>query len=456
MSHDIHAILESLRSNNGSKHKIQVLQDNKDSELLQLLLKMTYDRVVFTYGITMRSQTLANDEIGRGDVTLKDALSQLAEDFATRNLTGNAAVEQLEMLLLSAESPATAIVLTQVINRSLRINMGRSNINKVFPGLITKPAYMRCDVYNKKTAKKFKVKNSYLQLKADGTYREFYVHPQNGVTCVSRQGESYEYPEISNLLMQASIPVPGYFIGELTIYRNDVLLPRSEGNGILKKDVLPDDCVVVFDCWDFVLEADYNLAVSRKPTFTQYAYRWYAVKAYLSPLKSFVVRPIKSTVIISMQHALLLTAQYMNAGFEGAIIKERDGLFKDGTSKQQLKLKVKIELEVRIKGFNEGTPGTKRESTFGSMIFSTDDLSIQGSVSGFTDAQLEDFNARRSEMIGQVITVECNDITQARDSQYHALSHPRFIEVRSDKDSTDTFESARSARASSMMLDSQL
>ena len=456
MSHVIHAILEELRSNNGSKHKMQVLKDNKDNMLLQRLLKMTYDRVDHTYGITMKSIALPYDRFGEGDLSLDMLLAHLHEHFDLREIRGNAGVTKLQTLLLGAESHATAIIITQVINRDLRINMGRSNINKVFPGLITKPAYMRCDAYNEKTAEKFNVDGAYLQLKADGTYREFYVHPDHGVKCVSRQGEAYDYPEINELLMQTDLGGPYYFIGELTVYRDGVLLPRAEGNGILRKDVFPDGCEVRFDCWDIIPEVIYILAVNRKTTSMKYKNRWSIVTHYLEPLKSKIVKPIECTIVKSMSEALQITAYYMAKGFEGAILKDPEGLFKDGTSRQQIKLKVKIELEVRVTGFNEGTAGTKREDTFGSMTFSTDDEQIKGSVSGFSDAQLAYFNSRREGMLGQVMTVECNDITQARGSHIWALSHPRFIELRTDKDSTDTFESAQAAKSSAMMIDSQL
>lgn len=449
MSQEIHDILTELRSNNGANHKLAVLKKHKDNVLLRQLLKMTYDRVAFTYGITMRSQTVANDEIGARDIGLARSLAGLDEYFGSRQLTGHAAARKLETMLLDADSPETGLLIAQVINRDLRINMGRSQINKVMPGLITKPAYARCDVYSDKTAKKFDVNGAFVQLKADGTYREFYVQDETTVTCVSRQGESYHYPLINAEL--GSTGEVGYFFGELTVYRDGILLDRATGNGILKKDELPDDCIVIFDCWDFVKPDEYANAVERIRTKTPYEDRWYVVQKVLKEM--WYCQPIECNEVSSIQEALRVTAHYMSRGLEGAIIKERGMLFKDGTSKQQLKLKVSIDLEVRVSGFNEGTPGTKREATFGSIIYHTDDGKIKGSVSGFNDTQLVDFNARRDDLIGTVMTVQCNDITKARDKDFHALSHPRFIELRDDKDDTDTFESAMAAKNAALMID---
>jgi hypothetical protein len=76
------------------------------------------------------------------------------------------------------------------------------------------------------------------------------------------------------------------------------------------------------------------------------------------------------------------------------------------------------------------------------MLFGTDDGMIKGRTSGFTDEQLLDFNSRREEMIGKIMTVRCNDITRGRSNEHYALSHPRFTEIRSDKTETDTLERA--------------
>ena len=459
---EIYKIVEELNASNGSNHKIDVLKANKKNSLLQRVLKMTYDKVAFTYGISLRSLIIANDELGCGKITLTEALDALENEFATRKVTGNAAVDRLEYLLANTEDAETADILLKVINRDLRINMGRSNINKVFGGLIIKPVYMRCGVYNEKTAKKFVSEGAFVDLKADGTYREFNVQQNIGVTCTSRQGEEYEYPHINEALIETGLT--GVFFGELTVYRNGELLDRATGNGILRKHEIPDDCAVVFDCWDIVTLEEYTAAKFKQKGKTPYHARRAIVQKYLpdhthDPFDGdggSPVRAIESIEVNDISEALKFTAEVMGRGLEGTIIKERDAVFRDGTNPQPLKLKVAIQLEARVTGFHEGTPGTVREKTFGAMTFETDDGKIKGRVSGFTNAELEYFNDLREETVGKIITVECNDITKGRDNDHHALSHPRFIEVRDDKNTTDTLESAMEAKASALMVDKEV
>ncbi len=456
MTDRISDIIDELNANNGTNHKMDVLKKHKDNALLQRVLKMTYDKATFTYGVSLRS--IGNVEEAKGVMTLEEALNVLEWELSTREVTGNSAIERLQSIAAQLDFQDQGVFL-KVINRDLRINMGRSNINKVFKGLIVKPIYMRCGVYNEKTAKKFNPEGAFVQLKADGTYREFLV--ENGkVNCVSRQGEEYIYPHIDEALRETGVDAA--FFGELTVYRDGKLLDRATGNGILRKNEIPDDCKVVFDCWDVVSLKEYNNAINKVKGTTPYVNRWTVVKKLFpdhthDPCApgATPVRAIECIEVNDMSEALKFTAEVMNRGLEGTIIKERNAIFRDGTNPSQLKLKLEIDVDVRITGFHEGTPGTVREKTFGAMTFETDDGQIKGRTSGFNNAQLEDFNSRREELIGQIMTVTCNDITKGRDNDYYALSHPRFVEIRTDKSETDTLERALDTKAMAMMVDKQ-
>lgn len=454
---DIYGIIEELNANNGSNHKIEVLKKHSGNDLLKRVLKLTYDKATYSFGISLKSLSdITTLHENTGEMALDQALDVLESEFATRSVTGNAAVNRVSQVINALPEKDRSVFL-KIINRDLRINMGRSNINKVFKGLIVKPVYMRCDTYNEKTAKKFDFNGAFVQLKADGTYREFNVQQGNGVTCVSRQGEDYSYPAIEKILMNTG--TNGVFFGELTVYRDGELLDRATGNGLLRKDQFPDNCVVVFDCWDVVTLEEYNGAIDKKKGTHPYHARWTMVKMMFpdhtaDPLTN-PVRAIESIEVKSAAEALKFTAEVMNRGLEGTIAKDRTAIFRDGTSPQQLKLKLEIDVDVRITGFLEGTPGTVREKTFGSMLFETDDGEIKGRTSGFNNAQLEDFNSRREELIGKIMTVTCNDITKGRDNDYHALSHPRFVELRTDKAETDTLQRALDTKAMAMMVDKE-
>jgi len=203
---------------------------------------------------------------------------------------------------------------------------------------------------------------------------------------------------------------------------------------------------IVYTVWDMIPVQEYAMdkdqikAATKAGTMSVYEDRFSMLIDVLEKHKPANVELIEFKIVISMKEAYEHFQEITERGDEGTVIKAHDMVWKDGTSKQQLKVKLVIDAEVRLVGFLEGTKGTKREATFGSMIFETDDGMIKGRTSGFNDEQLVDYNSRREELIGKVFTVEFNDITKGRSNDHYAFSHPRFIEFRDDKDTTDSIE----------------
>ena len=429
----IFKILEELNAENGSNYKMATLKKYSDNELLKRVLKMAYDKATYTYGISMKNiDSNIPENSDRKLRSLEQCLDVLVNSFVTREYTGNTAIDILEDLLYSLNAE-DRIVLSRIIGRDLKINMGRSNINKVFKDLIVKPVYMRCGIYNSKTSSKINIDGAYLQLKADGTYREFTVD-QGVVTCISRSGEEYTYP----VLFEGLSKFPdGKYIGELTVSgAND----RATGNGLINSDNPPHD-LINLDLWDYITPEEYQNAANKVKNTTKYSDRFNTlVKTVESAQNLKNINIIETHIVKSMSEALAIVSEWMRNGLEGGILKDKDNIFRDGTSPQQLKLKLEIDADVRITGFTEGTKGTSREFTFGAITFENDEGTIKGQTSGFTDAQLKDFNSRREELIGKIMSVQFNDITQARTNDFYALSHPRFIELRDDKNTTDTLE----------------
>jgi DNA ligase-1 len=446
----IYEIIQELNAENGSNYKMDVLRKHADNTLLQRVLKMTYDKVDFTYGITMKNVS-TDVEYKTISISLSSALSTLENDFCSRRVTGNDALHKIGELLnqLSTED---GDIFAKVLTRDLRINMGRSNINKVFKGLIVKPVYMRCGLFKNGKKSKINPEGSIVQLKADGTYREFTV--ENGaVICNSRSGESYDYPVLNQTLKTYQ---DGHYIGELTVRLADgTICGRAIGNGLIKSMELPDGAEVVLDLWDYVTLEEYTNAANKIKGTTPYHQRLQTLLSIvgeeLSPIP-VNINVIETHVINTIGEAMQHCVAWMEAGLEGGVWKDKDAIFRDGTSPQQEKMKLEIDAEVRIVGFKPGSVGTKREGKIGSIEFATDDGQVKGFASGFSDAELDDMDTRRDEIMGMIMEVTCNDITKGRSNDHYALSHPRFVELRSDKTETDTLERMLETKAMAMAM----
>lgn len=443
----IHAILNELRADNSANYKISVLRKHQHDSLLQRILKMTYDKVAFRYYVTMnywhkKFGTENFPTIVEPTTSLQQALDVLETKLNARDLTGHAAIEAVDNLFFSMNNDDRD-VLIKVINRDLRINLGRTQINKVFKDLITKPVYMRCGLFSDKTVKDIKYP-AFIQLKADGTYREMQVL-NGGIEFLSRSGEQYRYDFASDL---ANLLPEGHYVGEMIVEGTD---NRAESNGLLNSDNPPMDKIVYF-LWDYITPEEYANALRREKNRVPYHDRFDQLSKIIAQINHPQLKLIESHLVKDTQQAFEKVTTWMEQDLEGGILKDVNGLYKDGTSKHQLKMKLEIDIDVRITGFKEGTIGTKRENTFGAIVFETDDGMIKGACSGFSDQQLEQINSNREWYIGKIATVTCNDITKGRDNDYHALSHPRFSEVRNDKTETDTLERAVETKQMAMML----
>jgi len=433
----IHDIIDELCASNSSNHKIAVLKKHKADQLLQRVLKMTYDKVVYRYYLTMnhwykKSGSNPFESNPNPTTSLDAALDFLENKLATRELTGNDAIQEMDTVFNALGDQDRDLVM-KIINRDLRINCGRTQVNKVFGDLITKPVYMRCGVFSSKTAKDIKFP-AFIQLKADGTYREMQV--SNGkVEFLSRSGEQYEYTFADDLAGQ--LP-DGHYMGEMIVEGTE---NRAESNGLLNSDNPPMD-KITFYLWDYVTPEEYTNASRKVKNTTKYSKRLRQLIEILGQVGHRQLKAIESHLVNSISEAFEKVTAWMEQDLEGGILKDADGVYKDGTSKHQLKMKLEMSIDVRITGFKEGSIGTKREKTFGAITFQTDDGMIKGSVSGLSDSQLSKINEDRDSYIGNIMAVSCNDIVKGRNNDYYALSHPRFDEVRTDKTETDTLERA--------------
>ena len=428
--------LSELNESNSSNYKISTLKKYQNSEIVKQLLKLTYDKNNFNFGMsrTRLLGILNESNFPEGIDKIDDYLDLLQENSG--KLSGNSAKE-FYSLLLQKLTEDSRVILLNILGRDLKCGINIKNINKVFKNLIPKPNYMRCAVFSEKLVKKIHFP-AILQLKMDGTYREFNV--SNGtVSAKTRAGEEYQNEVLFDILK--SFP-DGYYMGELTIDGES----RFTGNGLINSLNPPLD-KIIFTCWDFLTFDEYTGKVK-----TSYIDRFNRLQNLIESRDFKQVKLVENHIVNNVSEALKQVSLWMSEGLEGGVLKDFNNTFKNGTSNTQLKIKLKVDAEMRITGFTEGTPGTKREGKIGAIQFANDEGTIKGQCSGFSDAELEEFSKNKDSLIGKIISVEFNDITKAENNDYYALSHPRFIEIRNDKNETDDLKKVIQLRDMAKML----
>lgn len=408
-------VIKEVKACKGSKAKLSLLAEQKDNELLKLVLQMAYDKTRFKWGMTLK-QVLKAPSHKLEDMGLVKAVAWMTNSLGV-TVKGNTALEAMHSILDSVTQDE-AEILRGIISRDLHLGVNVVSLNKAIPGLIHTVEYMRCDVFKPKHKVKFP---AYLQVKIDGAWRELRVYP-GGVKIYTRQGYEDPNPVLESLFKNCP---EGRYIGELTIPG----LTRVQANGEINSDNPPYD-KIHFTLWDYVTD---------KPD--AYHNRLEALKRYIP--SSELVSVVKTERVYNNEEVLSLARKWIQEGEEGAVLKDVNLGFKNGTSNKQLKIKQIIELDVRCTGFTEGKLDAAREGKVGAITFKTDDNMIEGQTSGFDAALLEELTTNKDKYIGKVMVVQCNGLQQAEGSGTWHLMHPRFVEFRDDKTETDTLGRAQ-------------
>jgi DNA ligase-1 len=114
--------------------------------------------------------------------------------------------------------------------------------------------------------------------------------------------------------------------------------------------------------------------------------------------------------------------------------------WKDGTSKDQVKIKLEVDVDLEVIGYEEGNG--KFAGSVGAVVCATVDRGLVVSVSGFSDGVRSMINMARDSFLGKIMAVRANDVMcPSASNPLHSLFLPRYVEVRTDKTEADSTQS---------------
>ncbi len=122
----------------------------------------------------------------------------------------------------------------------------------------------------------------------------------------------------------------------------------------------------------------------------------------------------------------------IDRGFEGIMVKPVNGIYECKRSTGWLKVKPFIEVSLKVTDVEEGTG--RNVGKLGALVVEGTDMDkfIKTNVgSGLTDADRETFWKAKDKLIGQIVEVRADAITQNQDtSNEWSLRFPRFLRFR--------------------------
>jgi DNA ligase-1 len=120
----------------------------------------------------------------------------------------------------------------------------------------------------------------------------------------------------------------------------------------------------------------------------------------------------------------------VDGGYEGIMIKDPEAVYECKRSVSWLKLKPFIEVSLEVVDVEEGTG--RNQGRLGALVCSGQDDGrdiVVNCGSGFSDSDRGIFWNSRGQLVGQVVEVRADAVTQNQDGTY-SLRFPRFLQFR--------------------------
>ena len=440
-SFTIHSCLEIIAEEPKKTVKVAFLEEFLEDEDFGKVVKYAYDPLM-NFGILKKIDTGGHS----GTENFSEETWWILDKLADRILTGNSAKARVgdHLLFLNKESQE---LFHRILNKDLRAGFSAKSVNKAHKGFIKTFPYMRCSTQKEVPLTELNWEAGvFSQEKADGMFVNINVsgealgfdseNPCNDVPfqtkVVTRAGQTFprNFGGIDMML------VGGYqYHGEALVW-NDIeceYLSRKKGNGrlnsVLQGGSLGENLHVHFRLWDMVPLEDVQEGICN----TTYENRWGALRVATQGIGN-KVHMVHSPVLHHMEEVQAHFDEVVGDGNEGLVIKNKSAIWKDGTSRQQVKMKAERECELLVEHINNGN------GKYAGMVGSLACISLFGgvkvNVSGLTDAQRND-----NSWPGSIITVKFNEVISSK-SHGGALSLflPRLVERRFDKHIPDTTE----------------
>lgn len=428
--------LKQLNSTNSSNEKLDILKSVSDET--KRFFEVCYNPRI-TFGIKKIPQYSKQSD----DISLAEAIDFVLDNFATRKLTGNAAIDALQHLLSNTEEPEA---LEKLIQRNAECGINVSMLNKAFgKGFIKEIPCMLAQPMNLKTLSKIKFP-AISQLKCDGM-RCIIIKDSKSLNAFSRNGSPLEITHILDIIRDMEIPgFPTEFIidAEIIGIEDGELMSRQVSNGLCNKlirNTIKDSELkkLGIQVWDFI---------EGETDKTPYAERLEKSLLFVRNANTPYIQAVESRMVFSIEEAQAHFNEKVSQGLEGIILKNADNIWENKRSNDLVKFKEELTIDLKVV---DVIPGTGEfEGGLGALVCETEcgklkvnigtgfSLEERGLKNDLSDGKkkvvvIEDFESVKSRYLGEIVEVMYNAIIEDKNSNTKSLFLPRLLKVRKDK-----------------------
>jgi DNA ligase 1 len=413
-------VIQELESDNSRKFKESVIERESNAKNTELFegISMALDKLR-TFGL---KQVPESQQDGPG--LHWDTFLETTTQLENRTLTGNAARDQVDYLMGVATQAEWNHWYRRILIKDLRCGVTEKTVNKFSDYPVPVFECMLADD-SAKHEKKLKGR-VFLEPKLDGVRVVAICDvDRDEVTLMSRNGkELTNFPHINqqfdDMLDQLSESM--VFDGEIMSENFQVLMRE-----IHRKDgAKTEDAVLnLFDCLTL---KEFKTGGSKTP-ITE---RKKMLEGFRLGNNMQRVEYVECDLTEDRDRFLDYNKLCVDKGYEGIMVKPISGAYECKRSTLWLKVKPFIEVSLTVVDTEEGTG--RNAGKLGALIVEGTDMGkfIRTNVgSGLTDKDRESYWAGRDQLIGQVVEIRADAITQNQDAvDEYSLRFPRFLRFR--------------------------
>ena len=417
------AIIRQLEIHPSRLNKEAIIQAAYDEGLPEFFegVAMALDALV-TFGV---KQVPERSDVLTGQGLPWTAFVELADKLRNRELTGHAARDAIELAMSVATTEQWNDWYRRILIKDLRCGMSEKTVNKVVPGTV--PVFTCALAHDSAKHEKKMTGKKQIEIKLDGV-RVITIIQGNKVEMFSRNGKQFHnfghiIEELEAVVAEYPVPYPLVLDGEvMSANFQDLMKQVHRKDGKQSTDA-------VLHVFDTIPLGCFKAGVWDKPQSFRSAITKHWVEEHRDVLEHVSALDWETVDLDSeegQQRFTELNKQAVDGGYEGVMIKDVDAPYECKRTHAWLKAKPFIEVTLEVKEIEEGTG--RNEGRLGAFVCEgiDDGKDIRVNVgSGFTDVHRDDYWTHRSDIIGNLVEVRADAITQNQDGTY-SLRFPRF------------------------------
>ena len=419
-------IISALETHNSRINKEQIIEAaaQEGNSVFFEGVRLALDPMI-TFGLKQIPEKTDADGAGLS----WDNFSLIITGFVNRSLTGNLARDTVANMMKSATKAEWNGWYRRILIKDMRAGFSENTVNKVvekkwpeyaIPVFSCQLAHDSANHESKVTGKKL------IEVKLDGVRVITVVYPDGRVDQYSRNGkELVNFPHVKDQLAKIAhtFAEPMVLDGEIMSGSFQDLMKQIHR----KSSAKANDAVL--NLFDAITLTDFEKGESAvtQTQRSEWLKAWFAAHEAQLPNATVVAQELVDLDTTDGQTRYKeINAMAIAGGYEGIMLKDPAAGYECKRSVAWLKLKPFIEVSLTVVATEEGTG--KNVGKLGALVCEGEDDGklIKVNVgSGLSDSDRDSFYQSRDALLGQIVEVRADAITQNQDGTY-SLRFPRF------------------------------